>query len=169
MKELQIRVARPDEAGAIIDIEQAAGRLFDPWRERLGFHNDEVPDPKEVRAACERGDLYVAGDDHELVGFCLLAEVDGQGHLQELDVHPEHGRHGIGRQILEFAANILRSRGYRAMTLTKFREVPWNRPFYEKAGFEIVESWGSEMQEVVAQEEASGIDFRRRCVMRRSL
>jgi len=89
-------------------------------------------------------------------------------HLEEIDVHPDHGRRGIGTALMRaVCAWTLRS-GYPEITLTTFRAVPWNMPFYSRLGFEEVSDaeLRPELATVVARETARGLDPRRRVVMR---
>lgn len=170
MPDVTIRAARPDELEAVAEIERAAGKLFDSWRDRLSLDDGEPTPIDALGEAQGRGDLYVAVDEVGTpIGWCMLAVLDGEGHLYELDVHPDHGRRGIGRQLLEFVIETMRARGHSGVTLTTFRDVPWNRPFYESAGFEVVEPGGPEMLRTIAHEESWGLDFSQRCVMRREL
>ena len=173
MSGVTIRPARPDELSAVAELERAAGRLFDEWKDRLSLDDGEPTKIEDLAQAQGRGDLFVAVDpdavDDAPIGFCMLTELDGQGHLYELDVHPDHGRRGIGRRLVEFVIETMKARGHAAVTLTTFRDVPWNRPFYESAGFVVVEPGGPEMLRTIAHEESWGLDFSQRCVMRREL
>ncbi len=170
MPSVTIREARPDELVAIAEIERAAGKLFDDWRDRVALDDGEptpLPLHEEARA---RGDLFVAvGEGDAPVGLAFLGTLDGEGHLWELDVHPDHGRKGIGRALLAFVIETMRARGHPGVTLTTFREIPWNRPFYESAGFVVVEPDGPGMRGTIAKEESLGLDFSQRCAMRRVL
>ena len=56
-------------------------------------------------------------------------------HLEELDVHPDHGRKGLGRKLVQTVLDWARDEGYPAVTLTTFIHLPWNAPFYETFGF----------------------------------
>lgn len=42
---------------------------------------------------------------------------------------------GIGRALLTTAANWARATGLQSLSLTTFRNVPWNAPFYASFGF----------------------------------
>jgi hypothetical protein len=55
------------------------------------------------------------------------------------------------------------------VTLTTFRDVPWNMPFYARLGFEIVppEQVGPALFAIVEGETRRGLDPARRVVMRR--
>jgi hypothetical protein len=67
------------------------------------------------------------------------------------------------REVLAWLANV----GHRLLTLTTFRDVPWNMPFYARMGF--VEVATHDMRpalEVIVRDEAErGLDRSRRVVM----
>jgi hypothetical protein len=52
-----------------------------------------------------------------------------------MDVLAEHGRRGIGGRLLETVCTSAREHGYAAVTLSTFRDVPWNDPFCRRHGF----------------------------------
>lgn len=53
-------------------------------------------------------------------------------------MHPEHARRGLGRTLLDTAAAWAEQRGLAALTLTTYSDVPWNAPYYERLGFQIM-------------------------------
>ena len=57
------------------------------------------------------------------------------------------------------------------MTLTTFRELPWNAPFYRGLGFRALDpaEYGPDLAELVAKEDAAGLSARERVVMRLDL
>ena len=59
----------------------------------------------------------------------------------------------------------------RQVTLTTFRGVPWNMPFYARLGFEELPraEWPPPLRAIVADEAARGLDPERRVVMIRTL
>jgi hypothetical protein len=60
-----------------------------------------------------------------------------------------------------------RLKGQRALTLTTFRDVPWNRPYYQRIGFcEVVPVTGTQL-DAVSKREAEGFDPETRVVMQR--
>jgi hypothetical protein len=63
------------------------------------------------------------------------------------------------------------SNGYESVTLTTFRDPPWNMPFYARLGFEVVprEELSSALRAVVDDESRRGLDASHRVVMRRRL
>lgn len=92
------------------------------------FVNDDAEDHLADAAL-----VLAAGDP--AVGFICLELVDGEPHIWQLSVRPEHSRRGIGRALVEAACRWSSEQGYRVMTLTTFRDVPWNAPFYASLGF----------------------------------
>jgi len=45
------------------------------------------------------------------------------------------GQRGYGRALLDTAMDEARRRGYELITLRTYADVPWNAPFYARAGF----------------------------------
>jgi GNAT superfamily N-acetyltransferase len=165
-----IRLARADELTQVQEIERAAGRLFAGQPVTL---DDGEPTPlAKLEDAWRAGGLFVAADDADRpVGFAILGELAGEAHLWELDVHPDHGRRGIGRALLEHVCRAAADAGRRRITLTTFAEVPWNAPFYRRAGFVELrgEDIGPALREVLVEESRWGLDPAERCCMAREL
>jgi len=123
------------------------------------------------REARRHGRLWVALADQFPVGFAhVVVHEPGVAHLEELDVHPEHGRRGLGRWLVATVCACVAERGYRAVTLTTFRDVPWNMPFYESCGFVAVPpgEMSPPLLSVVIDEYRRGLDPQRRVAMRRA-
>jgi GNAT superfamily N-acetyltransferase len=133
-----------------------------------------VDDVEAHLAAAARGQLWVAVDEAEAgapVAFALFEDLDGALHLEEMDVHPDHARQGLGARLIDAAAAWGRELGYRAITLTTFRHVAWNAPYYERIGFRALpaEAWGPALRERVADETRRGLSPERRVVMARPI
>ena len=90
-----------------------------------------------------------------------------QPHLDELDVLTSHGCQGIGRALVRAVVEWARSVGYRALTLTTFRDVPWNAPFYTRCGFRILaeHEQSIELAAIVRDEASRGLDPAARVIM----
>ena len=127
--------------------------------------------PHNLQNGIAHGILRVADVDGEAVGFALCGQVDGNAHLFEMDVVPEQGRRGIGSALLESVCDEAALRGFRAMTLTTLRDVPWNAPFYAARGFVEMDQaqWGGQLGQIMARERMLGFPMRLRVVMRRPL
>jgi GNAT superfamily N-acetyltransferase len=134
----RIRLAGPQDFAAIRDVEQAAGIRF----VEVGLPSvAEEPDPtdEELGPAAADGALWVVErDDGRVVGWAEAHVVDGEGYLHQVTVHPDHERAGIGSALVDLVVGWTADRGLAALTLTTFRDVPWNRPWYERRGFVVL-------------------------------
>jgi GNAT superfamily N-acetyltransferase len=164
-------LAQPEHLSELPEIERQAALLFRGWSVPAAVIEETTP-LAEFQAAQAEGQLWVAlSPQGHPVGFAL-SEPDGTTlHLEEIDVHPEHGRRGVGKALVETLCAWARDQGYAAISLTTFRDIPWNAPFYAKLGFEVVptEAWTAELRLRVADEKARGLDSTRRVVMRKQL
>jgi len=168
---VRIEPAQVGDLPKLARVERAANRLF-VERGVAGVGADDVTSLAELAEARAAGLLWVArSEGGEPVGFALLCLVDGQPHVEEIDVDPAFGRRGIGRALLETALVWARGAGHRAVTLTTFRDIPWNAPFYESAGFRLLtpREVGPGLAAIVHEEAARGLDPGERVVMRREL
>jgi GNAT superfamily N-acetyltransferase len=123
---------------------------------------------EEHRALCAAGRLWVTADEHDQpVGFVAVEQVDEHPHIQELDIHPDHGRRGLGAAMIEAVCEWARANGQTAITLTTERDVPWNAPYYARLGFEILPEaqWGAGLREIAVDEIALGLNPETRVAM----
>jgi GNAT superfamily N-acetyltransferase len=130
---------------------------------------DETTSEADFLKAQAAGRLWVALAGDAPVGFALVEMLARDlPHLKEIDVHPSHGRRGAGTALVRAVCEWTRRSGYSAITLTTFRAVPWNMPFYSRLGFEEVsdEELRPEIEAVVADEASRGLDPHCRVVMR---
>jgi GNAT superfamily N-acetyltransferase len=122
--------------------------------------------------AQESGRLWVAVDSlNQPVAFALMLEIDGAAHLEELDVLPAHGRKGLGGALVDVVCAWARDAGYPAVTLSTFRDVPWNGPFYAHHGFRAIDaaSLSAGLARLVEKEAKRGLRTDQRAIMRRDL
>ncbi len=101
--------------------------------------DDEPPSIADLAGFQGKGRAWVVADDEdEPVAYLLLDVVDGNAHVEQVSVHPDHARQGLGRTLLETAAAWAAQQGLPALTLTTYRDVPWNAPYYERLGFRVL-------------------------------
>jgi len=130
---------------------------------------NETTDIHHFRSARASGRLWVAITGETPVGFVHVTLLQsGAAHLEELDVHPSHGRRGLGRRLVTTACDWAVLNRHRTLTLTTFREPPFNMRFYASCGFEEIPSAAlePELSEIVANEARRGLSPERRVVMR---
>jgi GNAT superfamily N-acetyltransferase len=148
------------ERFAEIDDPRIAERADDP-----PFTMDDLND------LVDAGRALVVEHEGAVAGFMLMEALDGAAHVEEVSVHPDVQGLGLGTALLEAAAAWAADRGLRAVTLTTFRDVPWNRPFYERRGFRVLDDaeLTDALRAKVAHEAGAGLDPDLRVVMRREL
>ncbi len=163
----RISLARPEDVPLLGPIEWAAAQLLKGYAPDSIL--DEVKAESELSLAQQEGRLWVALQSEVPVGFalCKLLAAD-LPHLEEIDVHPQHGRRGIGTALVRTVCAAAAAAGHREITLTTFRGVPWNMPFYARLGFVTVAAaeLRPELLAVVDDETGRGLDPSRRVVMK---
>jgi GNAT superfamily N-acetyltransferase len=84
--------------------------------------------------------------------------VDAMAHLWQLSVHPSESRRGRGSALVMAVCDWAASQGYAAVTLTTFRDVAWNGPFYARMGFRVLTDLAPGLAAVRANEILIGHD-----------
>ena len=167
----RIRLARPGDMPRLREVEDRAGAMFSG----LGLIEDglDVSFPTEdlmtliglrqVWVACETPDVPV--------GMVIASVRDGAAYIEEMDVLPVHGRQGLGTLLLDQVCAWGQAQGHPAVSLSTFRDVSWNGPFYSKNGFRALEpsEWTSGMRAIREKEDRHGLRVEARVFMRREL
>ncbi|MEZ4317135.1 MAG: GNAT family N-acetyltransferase [Myxococcota bacterium] len=161
---MTIRLARPDELETLQDIEDDAGLRF----EAAGMPGDLEGLGLDVLAAGVRDGLLFVLDLDGPQGFALCQAFDDTLHLRELDVVRALQGRGHGRALLDHVRSVARDRGLAGVSLTTFRDVPFNAPFYARYGFrEVLPAdqpvW---LAEIRRHEREAGLDRWPRLAMR---
>ncbi|MFG2212405.1 GNAT family N-acetyltransferase [Streptomyces sp. NPDC048638] len=152
-------------------VERAAGEAFRP----LGMDwvaDDEPASVAELMRHREAGRLLAAYAEAAPgggpVGYLVWEPVDGCLHVEQVSVHPDHARRGVGRALIDRAETEWLEAA--ALTLTTFAEVPWNTPYYERIGFRVLadDELTPGLREIRAEEARRGLDRRPRVCMRRA-
>lgn len=133
-----VRVAVPEDASLLLSIERSAAQAFRAL-EGLSWLADSPPMPVERHLELiERSTCWVAIDAENRPQGFLSADIYGRDlHIYELSVRHTLQGQGIGRQLVQAAQAYVEINGLHALTLTTFKHVPWNAPFYSRLGFQI--------------------------------
>ncbi len=165
-----VRLAGPDHVDQLPAIECAAATRFgDSLPESVLSH---VASSDSLATAQRAGLLWVALDPAGApVGFAVASIREQRVHLDELDVRPEHGRKGIGSALVAAVEDYARNSDCTEMTLTTFRDVPWNAPFYARVGFEVIpeQELDADLLQRLSDETAMGLERSSRVAMRKPL
>jgi GNAT superfamily N-acetyltransferase len=163
-----ITAARPHDLIQLPAIELAASRLFTGMAPESVLNMTTSPDV--LNRAQGDGHLWVVLANEAPVGFALVEVVERDAaHLEEIDVHPDHGRRGLGTKLVMHVCRWAAAAGFRSVTLNTHRDVPWNAPFYRRLGFEVVphDELSPALREIFENETRRGLDPSCRVVMRR--
>ena len=168
---MRIRAARAAEIPGLRELDWDAEQIFGDigMPEITGYE----PPPFDQLADSQRaGLLWVAVDEDDgPASFLMAVLLDGCLHVEQLSTDPASARRGLGRALLDHAADRARADGLPALTLTTFSDVPWNGPYYARCGFRVLrdDEITPGLREVRAHEAALGLDRWPRVCMRRDL
>jgi GNAT superfamily N-acetyltransferase len=167
-----IRLAREQDATSLIGIERSAALSF---RRAAGL--EWIADGRVLGAVhlvrIQGGTCWVVVDACDSpVGF-LNAETmaERELHIHEMSVALAFQGRDAGRALLKTAIEWAIARDFAALTLTTFRDVPWNAPFYSRLGFEVLSApkLGDRLATLLRREVEDGFAEGVRCAMRLSL
>jgi GNAT superfamily N-acetyltransferase len=166
---VEIRATGVDDLEAIRAIELRAGALFhDVGMSDIATH--PVPPAAVFARFVRAGRSWVVADDSGApVAFVLVDVVDGLAHIEQVSVDPSYARRGLGRVLIDYVGRWAVGQGMPALTLTTFRGVPWNGPYYARLGFVELRDGerGPELARLMAREAQHGLDPVERIAMRR--
>lgn len=164
----QIRLAHVEEIPLLSQIEQSAAALFldTPY----AFLVNDAPLPLDfVQQRFQAGQVWVAVDDCDMsvVGYAIACEVDNTLYLQQIDVTPKHGQKGVGSALVITVCDWAKAHDYLIVSLSTFRDIPWNAPFYSKLGFRPLDEaeLTTGFQQIRLKELEAGLAISERVIM----
>lgn len=170
-KELRIRRAEWDDLASLPALQLAAGEAF----RGIGMTDvaDNPPQAAEELAVYQRaGRAWVGVDSADTpMGFVVVDLLDGCAHIEQVSVHPTVRGRALGRRLIDHVASWAAGMGLPALTLSTFRAVPWNAPYYRRLGFRELEGGQITpgLRSVLEAEATFGLDPSTRVCMRRSV
>lgn len=147
-------------------VERDAGRRF---ADVLPIIADDGSIPEHVlRSAIADKRVVVAVIGDATVGYAWWSVVDAEAHLEQVSIIGAVAGHGVGRRLIDWTQAEARRAGLLAMTLTTFRDIPWNGPLYERYGFVPLDEaqLPPELAARRASERDNGLDVAPRVAMR---
>ncbi|MNL17323.1 Acetyltransferase (GNAT) family protein [compost metagenome] len=149
-------------------IETSAGNLFRTVPGLEWIADDGVLPEAEHGRLIALGTAWVAqAGSGELRGFVSAEAFGDELHIWELAVEAGCQQMGIGRRLVQKACQHASGHGLSAVTLTTFRDLPWNAPWYARLGFGQVEAaHGSRLALVLEAEARHGLPMERRVALR---
>jgi len=172
-KDLNIRPTSEDDIAALQDIEISAGKAFLKIDGLQSLGADSCAAQEQHLAAIATQTSWIAEvRGRAAAGFLAGSPVGSSLHVDEISVRSDYQKQGIGRALMEHAEAQARWLGLSELTLTTFRHVNWNAPFYEKLGFQILseEDLCERLAGILAMERALGLPApEQRCAMQKRL
>ena len=164
-----IRLTTAADVSRLPDVERSSASAFLTQPDLAWIAEDRVLSEAQHLGFIATGMHWVAVDAEDgPVGFLAAERFGAELHIWELSVRRERQGRGIGRRLLAEACAAAEGMGLAVATLTTFRDVPWNAPFYAKVGFTLVEdeALDERLARVLAYERELGLPGERRCAMR---
>jgi GNAT superfamily N-acetyltransferase len=163
-----IRLTKTEDITLLPDIEYSAGESFRDLPNLAWIADDDTMSSDTHLKYVIKGTSWVAESDDQIVGFLCAESAARDLHIWLLAVRREWQGKGIGRRLMKTVIEHAHHNEFISVTLTTFREVPWNEPFYRSLGFEIVdrEKMDPRLQEILHAEIQHGLPGVLRCAMR---
>lgn len=150
------RPALLEEIETIRALERASAQRFVGLMDALAA---DEPSPASILAIrIADGGLVVAVEDEAVVGFAMFRRVESRAYVEQLDVLPAFAGRGIGAALLDEVSRQARAAGLEGLSLSTFREVPWNAPYYRRLGFVEVTALTLGMAAIREEHLARGLD-----------
>ena len=154
-------------------VERLAGNAFRNLPELAWLADDSVTSVVEHKRLLAHGYSWVAyrTASQAIAGFLLAEILEGDFYIREVSVSEAHQKKGIGSKLIAIALEGAKSLGVPAATLTTFKDVLWNAPYYERLGFVILkdDALPPYLKRTLQEEVNAGLPSDRRCAMRKSL
>jgi GNAT superfamily N-acetyltransferase len=160
---IELRLATEHDLAALPAIERSAATAF---QGRVPMDVLTSVSPAETwRPHCAAGTLWVACDQGAPIAFLAARRLGPRLHIDEMDVERAWQGKGLGRRLMDLAIAHATEHRLAGLSLTTFRSVPWNAPFYASCGFVEWPPAGApdEIRAILRAEAARGL--RDRCAM----
>ncbi|MEE9380409.1 MAG: GNAT family N-acetyltransferase [Hyphomonadaceae bacterium] len=164
-----IRAAQTVDIPQFALIESAADKLFEPTGlMENATEQDSIPAlvfedaiPQGLVSVVELG-------GNEIIGFSLCSVRKPDLYLDQVAVYPDHCRKGLGTALINTVMKDARARKLKTVSLSTFRNVPWNAPYYARLGFKEIPrknltKWMLELEAL----QMEYMDIGKRCFMRK--
>jgi GNAT superfamily N-acetyltransferase len=136
MMVVNIRRAAIKDAEILPDLENSAGQAFRQVPDLARFADGADLPAEWHRRVIAQGTCWVIVDGLDRpIGFLSAEVFSSELPIWELSVLYERQRAGLARRLLQRSIHHAKSRNLSAITLTTFRDIPWNELFYRRLGF----------------------------------
>lgn len=165
-----LRQARNNDIIGLQEIEARADSLFSG----TGLldeipANDHIPDAAFHEAIAQALCHVIADPADKAVGFTLCSLRGTHLYLDQISVDPDHARKGLGAALIGQLDTLAARHACDQISLSTFRNIPWNGPYYQRHGFQMLdheelEPWMVDLE----QQQSTYLDVSKRCFMQKS-
>ena len=171
---VEISASDRSDISKLQSLERSAGELFRTVQGLEWIADDDILSSAEHENAIAEGMSFKAmslgenGHSRIIAGFICAQLLSGTLHIGELSVGSEWQGRGIGRALVMHVVNKAIMLDTLEVTLTTFRKIAWNEPFYRKLGFETLadNQLTQQLRDILEEEVAHGFSREQRCAMR---
>jgi len=128
---ISLRPCAPEDFESLYQIDQAC------YAPEIAYSRPEL----RAYLRFPNADCLVATIRGKLIGFCLTAHRENQGHIITIDVLQAYRRHGVGSRLLEAVERRLAKSGVREIVLETATENHSAIAFWEKHGYRTRGVW----------------------------
>ncbi|KAF1972062.1 acyl-CoA N-acyltransferase [Bimuria novae-zelandiae CBS 107.79] len=139
-----IRQATEDDLEALTTVELSATSIFGTIPALADLSSNHAS-PDQLRQWFSTGRIYIAEDNGKPVGYVSAVPMDAVLYIAEISTIPESQGKGIGSALIQTVFAYARecvqaTKEQPRVSLTTYREVAWNAPFYRRRGFKEVDA-----------------------------
>lgn len=139
-----VREAIEEDKGLLTAIELDATALFKTIPELADLGESHASN-EQLSSWLSAGRIYIAEHNGNAVGFVAAVTMDTTLYIAEISTMRQYQRKGVGSTliatVLDWARELSAAAGSKPrVSLTTYREVAWNAPYYRKRGFREVEA-----------------------------
>lgn len=132
---LEIRIAKPEEAGIIYEIIQLA---FAEYLDVIPVAPEASKETLlELQAQIDTGCVLVALETTNLIGTVRYQLFDDYLHVGRLAVLPVYRGRGVGLALMKYLEELAPNLDRRVLRLSTRQSMPNNLAFYERLGYKI--------------------------------
>ena len=136
----RVRFTKLQEAQVadLVRLEHATAGMY----HEIGFDTAEVPPraANDISGLPHRHSVIVAEADHVVAGYAAWRdEAPGVAYVEELGVHPDFQRFGIGKALIDELRGQARDYRITEIVLRMWQRAEWAAAFYKKLGFEPID------------------------------
>jgi amino-acid N-acetyltransferase len=117
---------------AVVALEEACTAMY----QQKGITQAKPRTLREIVQLTKRHNVHVAEVENQVIGYVAWRdESPGVAYIEELSVHPDHQKKGIGKHLLELVRAEAAKLKLEDILLRTYSAAPWAAAFWKKNGF----------------------------------